>query len=144
MIADLVNRDVVLGILREVREDLEDGVDQETRDAVRGAEQREESQSSGQRGFDPPQTERRGQEPAPLDDFSFIGRDPVVSLLQSAIEKYFDVPEHADEVDEAPPADDERRGDDDEIILAARSVRRKTLPERTDDGRRIFDQVLHH
>src|SRR5258708_3529895 len=116
MIADLMNRDVILGMLREVREDLEDGSDQETLQAVRAAETREESKSSGQVGFDPPEAERRGQEPAPLDDFSFISHDPVVSLLQSAMEAYFDLPQHAADFDEVPPADDERRGDGDDIM----------------------------
>ena len=107
MIAQVLNRDFVLEQLREVQDFLSSPPAEERRTAGEGgpeldpedaAEARalasealasEAVASSGQPGFEPPPAERRGEESAPIDDFSFFSRDPVISNLQSALEQYF-------------------------------------------------------
>ena len=150
MIAELLNRDFVLQQLSEVREDLERSVATETADGaatdspdaallaeLRDAEAREQIASSGATGFEAPEADRRGQEPAPLDDFAFLSRDPIVSLVQSALDEYFVRDDHAHELTVAPPEDDDRRGGN-EIMVA--DTRLGQVPQRTADGRRVFDK----
>ena len=152
MIAELLNRDIILQQLTDAREYLEFEVTRRRQTAqdispddlllleeLKRAEASERRASSGQPGFDAPTAERRRVEPAPLDDFAFFSRDPVVSLLQSALDAYFDEEEHADEVVENPPADD-RRADATDVIVAARHLRDVPAPVRTDDGRRLFNK----
>ena len=109
MIAQLLNRDFVLEQLQDIRLQLAADVQanrnggvagtdhlvtddyQEALAAIQQTERRETLASSGQPSFAPDAGERRaGEEPAPLDDFSFFSRDPTVSLLQSALDRYFD------------------------------------------------------
>lgn len=87
MIAELMNRDVILQQLEDVQKDLELEIEEGRRTGqslqdeeallveLGDAERRERTLSSGQVGFEPPVTERRGQGPAPLDDFAFFSRD---------------------------------------------------------------------
>src|SRR5215831_5618208 len=92
MIAELLNRDIMLQQLADIREDLEFDIARRRQagdevpsddgillEELKRAEASERRVSSGQPGFDPPTAERRGVEPAPLDDFAFFSREPVVS-----------------------------------------------------------------
>jgi hypothetical protein len=75
---------------------------------------------------------------APQDDYAFIARDPVVSLLQSALELYYD--ERApDQIEETPHVDTTvRRGTTTFPIAAGRRLRGSSPMTRR--GRRIFDR----
>src|ERR687886_451882 len=103
MIAQVLNRDFVLDHMRRVRRGVEragddpelhgslvaQGIEPHEHGAVlralRDAEKREASISSGQKGgYDSPGDDRRdAYNSPPLDDFSFFSRDPIVSLFQS-------------------------------------------------------------
>lgn len=150
MIAEFLNRDIVLDQLKQVREDLQSQIERASRKGepvveddrqllaeLSAAERRERAVSSGQEGFDATHAARRGQEPAPLDDYSFFSRDPIVSLVQSSLEEYTD--EHPDMVEESPPEDDGRRGPGDAAVVTSRRLINTPAP-RHEDGRRIFDQ----
>jgi hypothetical protein len=160
MIAQVLNRQFVLDQLEAVRQQLEEDSAGGRRggvaapdiadlalddfalalDEVRAAAAREQVESSGQPGFPPPPAERRGEQAPPLDDFAFISRDPVISLLQSALEAYFD--EHASEgerVANEEPADDGRRGAQEDVAVTDRSIE-GLAPTRDAEGRRLFDQ----
>jgi len=149
MIAEFLNRDVVLSQLRDVVEVLRDSAQKagpaasarETEAAaeLENAAVREEQQSSGQPSFDPPEADRRGAEAPPLDDYAFVSRDPIISLLQSALDEHSSQ-EHPEEVVEAPPKDDERRGPGDDVVVTDRRLKRAPAPKRTPDGRRLFDK----
>jgi hypothetical protein len=98
----------------------------------------EKQHSSGQPGFELPAPERRNEWPAELDDFAFISRDPVVSIVQSALECYFDEPENASQVIDEEPQDDRRRGPEDDPVVTGRRLIHSE-PRRDADNRRIFD-----
>src|SRR5207249_406097 len=76
---------------------------------------------------------------APLDDFSFLSRDPTVNVLQSALEKYFDEEVSPGEQAEVTELSDDRRGADDEVAVTDLSLP-GAQPARAPDGRRIFDK----
>ena len=136
MIAEILNRDFVLQQMADVRERLSSHAgsaeDREVVAELTAAEERERKQSSGQ-VFPLPAGRRRGTPPVPLDDFSFLSRDPIVSIFQSALDAYFDV--HSDRVIQAPPADDHRRGPGDEIMVTDRTLGLPP-PQRIPTGRR--------
>jgi hypothetical protein len=155
MIAQILNRKFMLEQLEDIRTQLRDDVvgkreggpvdaALESKDYVEALEHveralaKEQAQSSGQQGFDS-RSERRSDQPAELDDYSFFSRDPVVSIVQSAIEFYFDQPHNANDVVTEEPADDQRRGPDAEPTVTNRSLR-NYQPTRDPDGRRIFDK----
>ena len=100
--------------------------------------------SSGQQGFEPPPTGRRGEEPAPLDDFAFFSRDPLVSNLQSALDYYFsegpDTRPEEERVSEEAPPDDGRRGPGGDDIAVTEQSLSQWAPSRTAAGRRLFEQ----
>jgi calcineurin-like phosphoesterase family protein len=150
MIAELLNRDVVLDQLSELKEFVEaEAAGQQPRGAptegdpaallreLENAEQRETSSSSGQPSFDDAPDVRRGLEPPPIDDYVFLSRDPIVSLVQSALDAAYERPENAGEVRETPP-DDDRRGDGPPLV-AERSLE-SVPPPKGEDGRRVFEQ----
>jgi hypothetical protein len=128
MIAEVLNRDFVVQQLDGIRKQLRNDVDRSRSgggpgatdnepadyaaalDSVDIALQREQAASSGQPGFVPPPSERRGRgSSVPLDDISFLSRDPIVSIAQSALEFYFQHPESKHEVIDAEMPD-VRRG----------------------------------
>ena len=101
MIAQLLNRQFVIEQMESLRDQLRDDVNRERRggrgadelepsdykealDYVDDALAKEKRQSSGQPGFEPIAQRRGGEEIAPLDDYAFLSRDPVVSIVQSA------------------------------------------------------------
>lgn len=149
MIADFLNRDVVLGQLSDVRaavaaEIAEQQPDDLTLSDKQGllaeldaADERERASSSGQPGYDPTDG-RRGTSAAPLDSFSYFSRDPVISLLQSALDELYTQPGQADHVVSAPPADD-RRGVPAAVVVTDRRLA-TPLRRPTDDDRRLFEQ----
>jgi hypothetical protein len=151
MIAEFLNRQMVLDQLINLCDDLRGRgqppsvpdtqfiSDTELLKELDQAETRERHSSSGQSGYDPPDTERRGAEAAPLDDYAFISRDPIISLLQSALEEYYSH-EHPEEIVTAPPSDDERRRPGDDIVVSDIRLKNAPLPRRTPDGRRVFDK----
>ena len=156
MIAQILNRKFMLDQLDDIRTKLREDVaggreggpldpalqPSDYAEALAHVEQalvKEQAQSSGQPGFVPPPPDRRSDWPAELDDYSFLSRDPVVSIVQSAIELYFEQPENAHEVVTREPADDQRRGPDDEPIVTNRTIR-DYRPTRDPDGRRLFDK----
>ena len=156
MIAQVLNRDFLIAQLSDIQTQLRADVadkrvggpnepemqPDDFGEALASVEQaltNEQKKSSGQPGFVPPPPERRSDWPADLDDYSFLSRDPIVSIVQSAIELYFDQPEHDDEVVTAEVADDARRGSDDEPVVTNRTLRNRE-PSRDPDGRRVFDK----
>ena len=156
MIAQILNRKFMLEQLEDLRTQLSEDVadrreggptdaalePEDYAEALAHVEQalaKEQTQSSGQPGFAPPPPERRSDWPAELDDYSFFSRDPVVSVVQSAIELYFDQPQNAGDVVTEEPADDQRRGPDDEPAVTDRTLR-NYQPTRDPDGRRLFDK----
>ena len=159
MIAQVLNREFVLEQLRAVREHLQDevagserrGGGTETRpgepdvspddlaqalDAVSAAADREETSSSGQEGFDPPASERRGPASPPLDDASFFSRDPVVSLLQSALDEHLEN-QFAEELVTSEPSERRGGGDPRDIPVTDRSLA-GWESRRDGDGRRLL------
>jgi len=136
MIAEYLNREVVVDELRKLVAHVETtGEHSELLGELKAAEN-----ASGQPSFQPPPAERRGRggEPAPLDDFAFISRDPVMSLLQSALDEHAD--DHPQEVVSTPPPDDARRGAGEVVAVSDTRLKTAPPPHRTPDGRRIFDK----
>ena len=94
MIAEILNRDVVLSQVATLKESLSKhpskrhkGIsNKELLAAIEGAEEKEESASTGQSGFELPEGDRRGEEVRTLSDFSFFSRDPILSMLQTILE----------------------------------------------------------
>jgi hypothetical protein len=165
MIAQVLNRDFVLQQLAAVRSalaaaageegrraavpagelgplaagagELERGDWEEALAAVDGASLQEAAATSGQSAFEMPPADRRGEEAAPIDDFSFFSRDPVISNLQAALEQYFER-QGEDAIAGTGPADD-RRGPAEEVATTDRALA-GVEPTRDLDGRRLFDQ----
>lgn len=151
MIAEYLNKATVLEELRKVRLASEerlrqarasgappDETDQSVIDELTKAEERETVTSSGQLGFEPVLSERRGAMSARLDDFAFISHDPIISLLQSALEE--SAYRHPEEIDDSPPRDDARRGVNGDVMVTANRLRSAPEPSRGDGGRRIFEK----
>src|SRR4051812_43525999 len=99
MIADFLKRDVVLAHLEMLRGELQkeladtstgkppDPTTAALLSDLDGAQAREEEASSGQKGFD--LDDRRTGAAAPsMDEQVFLSRDPVVSLVQSALDEW--------------------------------------------------------
>lgn len=158
MIEQVLHRDFVLARLEEVSdflsgeaerrgpatqapeaEDLSSGDYDETLSHVRLALGAERSSTTGQKGFEAPPSERRGETPAPLDDFSYFSRDMVVSNLQYALEAYFtegpDTRRDDERAGEAAPAG--RRGGEPAVTAGLRLPIGET---RDLDNRRVFEQ----
>jgi hypothetical protein len=145
VIAQLLNRQFVLDQLQQVTDvvafDVQSGgaaapVESTALLAeLQGAAARERRVSSGQPGYE--SSDDRRSAGAPLEDYSFISRDPVLNLLQSALDEVHDRSEHADKVSEEPPPDD-RRGAGEEPIVTNRSLVGVTLAADTGD-RRLFE-----
>jgi len=133
MIAQVLNRGFVLDQMDLVCAELDSGPPEDRRSAslpfvnseaaylaaatlLREAQDRENSQSSGQLGFDGTQDERRGTSTPPLDDLVFISRDPLVSLLQTALELFFEA-RRPELITKSAPADDDRRNLNDDFMV---------------------------
>jgi hypothetical protein len=160
MIAQVLNRKFVLEQLEGVKSQLLEGAGGDRRGSKLQAEfetltqadmeyalekvdetlTKEGANSSGQPGYEAPPPERRGEpEPAPIDDFSFFSRDPVVSNLQSALDQYFEekAGSEVEQIVEKELADDGRRGENGDVAVTDRTLL-ESEPQRDSDGRRLF------
>lgn len=158
MLAQVLHRDTVLDSLETVKRQLTETVAApaepsapaaaeltaddyaEALALLQDAERAERSASSGQPGFPPQPTGRRGAPPAPLDDFSFFSRDPIISNLQSALDEYWQA-----RAVEQPQPDDQRKasgrrgGRAEEVAVTTQTLPGVTA-RRSTTGRRVFDQ----
>ena len=146
MIAQFLNRDVVLDQLAQVTDLVAFEVkgrghaspeSAELLAELRAAADRERARPSGQPGYEST-GDRRGAAGAPLDDYSYISRDPVISLLQSALDEVHDRPANAGKVVREPPPDD-RRAADGEPVVTDLSLADAPMPVHSGD-RRLFER----
>jgi len=101
--------------------------------------EQEKAASSGQVGYVAPPPERRSRRSSPpLDDFVFISHDPIVSLAQSALERYFQHPDSPDKVVIEEMPDDARRGPGRPMIITDKRLPRGAVRRVSD--RRILDE----
>jgi calcineurin-like phosphoesterase family protein len=150
MIAQFLNRSVVLQQLSELRESLE--LDRKERSHTSppteeeallaeliAAEARERDLAADPPAEDPiEEDDRRGDRlPAPIQDFAYVSREPIIGLLQSALDEQFEQPEHRDDVVTDGGTDD-RRDDDLPIVTDERLA--NLAPSRHEDGRRAFEK----
>jgi hypothetical protein len=151
VIAQVLNRDFVVDQMQRLLDDLSGneslepvqafGIDSseqatvaETRDALEHALERERTTSSGQSGYDEPKGNfaRRGAL-APLDDFAFMSRDPVVNLVQSALDEHLQ-----DSISTVEPPLSDRRAAVAELGVTDRRVPDLDVQVDTATGRRLF------
>ncbi len=154
MIEQLLNRKVVLDALEEIKayldpsrdtgrragetlpaeaDDLADGDYSNAFQEVQTALQSERRESSGQIGFDSDEA-RRGDQ-ALIDDVSFFSRDPIISIVQSALEQYYQ--ERAPDELEDTDTDDGRRGGAVPPVLTGKRIK-GVDDEMGPDGRRLL------
>lgn len=161
MIEQILNREFVRQQMETLREELREQVSRfqrqeerppehldvpdfrEATAALDAAARREARRSSGPAGYEPPSSGRRKQPAPPLDDRSFFSRDPIINIIQSALEEYF---EERGEVEEVAPLTRGRRGRrarDELPVVTGRALSGTPLPRRTTRGsgaRRILEQ----
>ncbi len=157
MLAQVLHRDTVLDHLETVKKQLTQTVTTRAEPSapaaveltpedyaealarLEQAEKAERAASSGQPSFPPQPTGRRSAPPAPLDDFSFFSRDPIISNLQSALDEYWQ-----SRAVEEPQPDDRRKpsgrrgGRDEEVAVTTQSL--PGVSARRAAGRRLFDK----
>jgi hypothetical protein len=159
MIAQVLNRQFVLEQLEMVEAELAQPPDQRRSAAeslpgdasaadfqaawqeLTAAREKEAVESSGQRGYDATGAERRGEAAAPIDDTVFISHDPHLSILQSALDQYFEE-RAADQIEDDTPADDGRRGGSRSDFVAVTPLKIAGNKPRPSDleGRRVFNK----
>ncbi len=130
MIAQLLNRQFLLEQMESLTQQLSKDVRQERRggreteelypadyrealDHLTKALEKERALSSGQPGYDVAADRRDGDRSAVLDDFSFFSRDPIVSIVQSALEYSYKQSDSRVQVVHQELSDDRFRGGDD-------------------------------
>src|SRR3990172_7600859 len=111
MIAEFLNRDVVLRVIEDIKKLPTDVGDRRSQGTVSpedaslvleeltAAVARERQTPTGPRSYPLPPAERRrgGREdatPPPIEDRAFISSDPVISLLQSALDALYQEPKY--------------------------------------------------
>ena len=167
MIAQLLNKTFVLEQLEMVRAELERGrpddrrrsddlpFDHSREDYQIAADALREAATRAEPATEPPAptsdgTGRRGGaelQPARLEDFAFIPDDPIISLLQSALEQYFET-QRPDLLAGEPPRDDDRRGGaggrgdevDGDVLITDVSLANMPARRDPDTNRRLFGQ----
>ena len=157
MIAQLLNRQFVREQMEVIEAQLADDVSRQRaggaddapldqsdyREAlahVDRARDKEQQKSSGQPGFTPDDRRRGGESPAELDDFSFLSRDPTVSIVQSALELHLEREESGAELVRSEPADDRRRGENDVPVVTDLSLKDYQPQRDPANGRRLFNR----
>jgi hypothetical protein len=158
MIAQILNRDTVLDQLGRVKSQLASDVENQREGGtaagtehltsddyeealawLENAARTERLASTGQSSFPPQPSERRDAPIAPLDDFSFFSRDPVMSNLQSTLDAYWQR-----SAEDRPLPDDDRRavpgrrGVVEEVAVTTQSIP-GAAPQRH-AGRRVFNR----
>jgi hypothetical protein len=120
MIAEFLNRDVILRVMKDIKKLPTDGggrrgtttVSPEDAtlvlEEVTAAETREKAKPTGPRSYPPPAAERRGGGPPPIEDRAFISSDPVISLLQSALDELYHQPKYEKLIEKQAPTGDRR------------------------------------
>lgn len=159
MIAQVLNRQFVLEQLEMVEAELAQPPDerrsvaealpgdaseadfQAARQELAAARGKEAVESSGQQGYEAPAAERRGDAGAPIDDTVFISHDPHISILQSALDQYFEE-QAADQVEDETTVDDGRRSGGGSDFVAVTPLKiAGNEPQQSDlDGRRVFNK----
>jgi hypothetical protein len=125
MIAEFLNRDIILRVIDDLKELPDDAGDRRGRGAVvekdarlvreelTEAAIRELQTPTGPRSYPRPPAERKGGgdgAPPPIEDRAFISSDPVISLLQSALDELYEL-QLQQHVKRERPAGDRRRGE---------------------------------
>jgi calcineurin-like phosphoesterase family protein len=155
MIAEFLNRDFVLRVMDELKKlptatggrRLGGAVSPEdaklVRDELTAAEARERKNPSGPRSYPrPPAEVRRGgtaSAPPPIEDRAFISSDPIISLLQSALDALYQEPKYQKLVKKAAPSSGVRRGGKTPDPVTDQSLGLKPPPA-TPPDRRIFEK----
>lgn len=156
MIAQLLNREFVLDQMNSLVLQLQEDVRQERRggrdaaeleptDYKRALEQvtealaKEAAQSSGQPGYKARSDRRDGDVPTSLDDFSFLSRDAIVSIVQSALEYSYTHAGDKIQIVQQDVDDDRRRGESEYPAVTDRSLK-GFQPRRGDNNRRVFNR----
>jgi hypothetical protein len=127
MIAEFLNRDVVLQVIGDLMKLPADSggrrgpesISPEEEDAklvaneLAAAAEREGKSSSGPRSYPVPVAPRDGRAthgaPPPIEDRAFVSSDPVISLLQSALDALYHEPQHQHLISQETPTADRRR-----------------------------------
>jgi len=153
MINQLLNRDFVLDQLRQVRQYLSVPALDRRRGGTVPKEAKNISEDDRQialaevtKSLANENVESTGQSPtfgrrdreAPLDDFSFFSRDPVISNLQTVLDYYFCDGPGKDQVSLKPPPETDRRGPGEVSFVGDASL--VGVDPREADGRRLFDK----
>jgi CHAT domain-containing protein len=156
MIAQLLNRQFLLEQMESLTQQLSKDVRQERRggreteelepadyrealDHLTKALEKERALSSGQPGYDVAADRRDGDRSAVLDDFSFFSRDPIVSIVQSALEYSYKQSDSRVQVVHQELSDDRFRGGDDYPAVTNLSLK-DFQPRRGANNRRLFDR----
>lgn len=163
MIAEILNRDFVLGQLADIRRVMESQATAPRRSLTAGPEGAEElttddyaaaadmaatalanevRETSGQPSFAAPESTRRevlGETPPAIDNRSFFSRDPVVSVFQSVLEEYFETrePERIADADSEAPRREVSLAADREVPLV---TGRRIAQSQQDSRERLFEQ----
>ena len=155
MINQLLNRDFILDQMRQARNNLalpaserRRGVDvpQEAKDLRIGEEDRQAALAAleGSLGAEPaepsgqtPKFPKSGEE-APLDDWSFISSDPVISNLQTVLDYYLTDGPGRQDVQLTGPHPSDRRGPGNVSLTGNTSL--KGFDPRPGTGRRLFNR----
>jgi hypothetical protein len=144
MIAELLNRDFVLQQLDDLNQMLTAAPATDENVAIarlaREIRDGEEREPSGQEGFTPPESGRRGirADWLPLDDVSFFSRAPLVSLFQSVLDEYFETQTGLVQEVRSTGGGVGRRGPEDDPVTdrTLNAAPRRTPPP----GRRLFER----
>jgi hypothetical protein len=155
VINQLLNRDFILDQMRQARKYLAlpaderrrgAAVPQEARDLKIGEQDREAALAALDKSFAIETAKSTGQTPkfprigkeAPLDDWSFMSTDPVISNLQTVLDYYFTDGPGKTAVKLTKPPAGERRGPGTTNLAGNTSL--KGFDPRTGPGRRIFNK----
>jgi hypothetical protein len=154
VIAQTLHRDFVLAVMEELEVQLEDAIQGDDDDrrggldhpanevgeddwktALKDVRAARAHWSDGQPAASPPVANAKDEPSVPLDDFAFIPRDAILSVVQAAVDEHLET-RHPELIAEDDPPDD-RRGPDGETMVTNRYLK-DFQPELTPEGRRWF------